>query len=222
MFNLKNKKCQEVFKKETSKNNNHSKVFIEEDDVATDKFMKKLNKLLHKCFQKVTVKNYRESENEDKLYSRWNYLKNKGDAESVAEFEEVEEQLSEEFFNKVKTASKDVDCAEGGNITAEIWKLKKQLCPQSRDPPTAMMDEDGNLVTNVETIKDMAAKAYKHRLRNRPIKKGMEDMTKTKEKVALKVMEAASNNKTDPWDMDDLDIVLNKLKKTINQETHMG
>ena len=74
----------------------------------------------------------------------------------------------------MKTASKDVDCAEGGNITAEIWKLKKQLCPQSRDPPADMMDEDGNLVTNVETIKDMAAKAYKHRLRNRPIKEGMD------------------------------------------------
>ena len=79
---------------------------------------------------------------------------------------------------------------------------------------------DGNLVTNVETIKDMAAKAYKHRLRNRPIKEGMEEMKKAKEKVALKVMEAASNNKTDSWDMADLDIVLKKLKNNKSRDPH--
>ena len=79
---------------------------------------------------------------------------------------------------------------------------------------------DGNLVTNVETIKDMAAKAYKHRLRHRPIKEGMEEMKKAKEKVALKVMEAASNNKTDSWDMADLDIVLKKLKNNKSRDPH--
>ena len=83
-------------------------------------------------------------------------FKNKDDPKSKVEMEEVEEELSEEYFNKVKLSSKEVDCAEGGNISAEIWKLKKELCPRNRDPPTAMMDEKENLVTNAETIKDMA------------------------------------------------------------------
>ena len=119
--------------------------------------------------------------------------------------EEVEEELSEEYFNKVKLASKEVDCAEGGNISAEIWKLKKELCPRNRDPPTAMMDEKENLVTNAETIKDMAVKAYEDRLRNRPMREGMENIRDEKEAIAHKVMEAARLTKTDPWDMNDLE-----------------
>ena len=132
--------------------------------------------------------------------------------------EDVEEKLAEEYFNKVKLASKDVDCAEGGNISSEIWKLKKELCPRSRDPPTAMMDENEKLVTNAETIKDMAAKAYKHRLRNRPMKEGMEKIKDEKEAIAHKVMEAARLTKTDPWDMGDLDLVLRKLKNNKSRD----
>ena len=92
----------------------------------------------------------------------------------------------------------DIYCAEGGNISSEIWKLKKQLCPRNRDPPTAMMNEEGKLETNIEVIKDMAVEAYKYRLRNRPKKEGLEEMKEAKEKVAEKVLEAAKNNKTDP------------------------
>ena len=52
MFNLKNERCRKLFRKETTNNNKLSKVFEEEKDldVATEKFMKKRNKLLHKCF----------------------------------------------------------------------------------------------------------------------------------------------------------------------------
>jgi exonuclease III len=222
IFNLKNKICQKIFKKETSKNNKLSKVFeeVEDLDEATERFLKKLNKLLHKCFQKVTVKGQRESKREEKLYERWKYLKNKEDPDSKAEREEVEEELSEEYFNKVKLASRKIDCEEGGNISSEIWKLKKELCPRSRDPPTAMVDNEENLVTDVEKIKEMAAKAYEHRLRNRPMKEGMEDIKQAKENVADKVLEAARTIKTDPWDMDNLDTVLKNLKKNKSRDPH--
>ena len=72
MFNLKNERCRKLFKKETTNNNKMSKVFKEEKDldVETEKFMKKLNKLLHKCFLKVKVKKQRESGKEEKLYER--------------------------------------------------------------------------------------------------------------------------------------------------------
>ena len=45
VFNLKNVKCQKLFKEETSKNNDLSKIFVEEKDldIATEKFLKKLN-----------------------------------------------------------------------------------------------------------------------------------------------------------------------------------
>ena len=140
MFNLKNERCRNQFRKETTNNNKLSKVFEEEKDldVATEKFMKKLNKLLHKCFQKITVKKQRESRKEEKLYEKWKHLKNKDDPKSKAEMEEIEAELSEEYFNKVKIASKEVDCAEGGNISAEIWKLKKEFCPRRPDQSASL------------------------------------------------------------------------------------
>ena len=220
MFNLKNKVCQKAFKEETSKTDYLSKIFEEEKDLdkATSKFMKKLNKVLHKCFKKVKVKSNKVSEKEDDLYKKWKSLKDKDDVKSKEEKDEIEEELAEEYFNKIKVASNDIDCAEGGNISSEIWKLKKQLCPRNRDPPTAMMNEEGNLETNIEVIKDMAVEAYKYRLRNRPIKKGLEEMKEAKEKVAEKVLEAAKNNKTDPWDIDDLEVVLNNLKNNKSRD----
>ena len=52
------------------------------------------------------------------------------------------------------------------------------------------------------------------------MKEGMEKIKEAKENVSQKVMEAARNNKTDPWDMDDLDIVLAKLKNNKSRDPH--
>ena len=123
------------------------------------------------------------SEKEEVLYKNWKGLKDKEDNESKAEKEFIEEELADEYFNKIKEVSQGVECAEGGNIEAEVWKLKKKLCPRSQDPPTAMMDEDGYLVTDAEAIKDMAVKAFKHRLRNCPMKVGLEDIKEAKKKL---------------------------------------
>ena len=55
MFNLKNQDCQKMFKEAaTAENNNNylSKVFDEDDEVdkLTEKFMKRLDKVINKCF----------------------------------------------------------------------------------------------------------------------------------------------------------------------------
>ena len=152
--------------------------------------MKKHNKLLQKCFPKVTVKIHRESKKEGKLDERWKHLKNKDYSESKTEVADVIEELAEEYFNKVKLASRDIDCAEGGIISSEMWKLKKEIFPLSTDPPIAMMDDQGNLVTDAEIIKDIDANAQEQKLR-RPMKEGMETIKEEKYNIANKVMEAA-------------------------------
>ena len=126
------------------------------------------------------------------MYNKWKLLKKKEDPVSKAEMEALEEELAEDYFKKVKEAGNNSDCMDGGKMSTELWKLKKQLGPQSRETPTAMLDDEDNLVTNEEQIKQMALTAYKERLRNRPIKDGLENVK--------------------PWDMADLEDVLNKLK----------
>ena len=161
VFNLKNKECQKVFKDETSNNTRLSRVFDEEDDLdrATELFMKKINKLIYKCFNKIGQRRDKDTNKDESLYNRWKSLKNKEDAGSKAELEAVEAELAEDYFNKVKEASTNIDCMDGGKMSTELWKLKKQICPQSRETPTAMLDDDENLVTNEENIKEMAINA---------------------------------------------------------------
>ena len=62
-----------------------------------------------------------------------------------------------------------------------------------------MLDDDDNLVTNDDQIKQMALKAYEDRLRTRPIKEGLEHILDAKEKLADSLMEKANLNKTPPW-----------------------
>ena len=94
VLNLKNKECQKYFKEETSNNNKLSKVFeeIKDLDEATEVFMKKLNKILYKCFKKVKVKKDKLSKKEEGLYNRWKVLEDKEDIKSRAEKEEIEEE----------------------------------------------------------------------------------------------------------------------------------
>ena len=219
-FNLKNKDCQKKFKVETTDNTDLSKIFQVETnlDKATEIFMKRLNKKLHKCFNKIGHKKETKTECQEKLYNRWKELKKKTDAESKEEMIEVEEKLAHEYFDKVLEATKEFDCQEGGKSSGKLWELKKKMCPRSRDPPTAMKDKDGIIVTNVEKIKEMAVNAYEERLKNRPIKEGLEEMKELKEKLAEKVMKVAKTNKTPKWTMKEIEIVLKGLKKNKSRD----
>ena len=146
------------------------------------------------------------------MYDLWKDLKKKTDTQSKAQLEKIEVELAEKYFQNLKKASQGISCAEGGNIKNEMWKLKKHMRPRSRDPPNAMVNDQGNLVTDQDAIKEMAKEAYSERLRNRPIRQGLENIKDAKEMLAEKVMKVAKYNKTDPWSMDDLDAVLKSLK----------
>ena len=215
LFNLKNQECQKKFKEHTSNNNHLSKVFEENEDLdeAVSKFLKKMNKLLHKCFRKVRIKRQRPIEAQEKLYNRWREIKSKKDIKSVIETEEIENELANDYIEKIEKAAKDGESTENGFSSKKLWDLKKKLCPRSRDPPTAMLDPKGNLIKNEETIRELAINAFGKRLENKPIKEGLEGVKEMKEKLAEKLMKVAKNNKTPPWEIKDIEKVLKQLKK---------
>ena len=79
IFNLKNKECLKSFLKNTSNNNNLSKKMDEEEDLdkATNKLMNKFNKVLHKCFRNIGVKEGTKTTNKEDLYNKWKGIKTK-------------------------------------------------------------------------------------------------------------------------------------------------
>ena len=229
LFNLKNRACQEKFFEETSSSNNKrelSLIFEEKEDLNSlaEKFMKKLDKVIHKCFRKIRISEKKDQEKES-LFKKWNMLKAKDDVESRAELKKVEKELaekySEEYFQKIKDRTEGSSCEDGGLHPGSLWNLKKELFPQSRDPPTAMVDpENGNLVTDDKNIQKIALKTYTKRLENKPIKKNLENVKEAKEKLCEKLLKVAAANKTPPWELKDLEKVLKHLKKNKARDPH--
>ena len=191
MFNLKNKACQEVFKDATTAANNNkylSSVFDEEGDVnkLTEKFLRRLNKTINKCFRKIRIKDQEKVDNvKEDLFNKWRELKKKSDAKSKAELEEVENELAEKYakenYDKIKEKTGDFDCDVGGMSSGRLWNLKKEMFPKSREPPTAMKDPiTGNLLTTSDKINDAAVNVYTDRLRNRPMKEHLKHIKVSK------------------------------------------
>ena len=222
LFNLKNEECQKLFKEATTNNKNLLNVFEKHEDLneAVGKFLKKINKLIHKCFRKIRIKPQKMIETQEKLYNRWREIKSKTDPESIQETEYIEKELATEYLLKIESAADDAESMENGLTSKKLWDLKKKLCPQSRDPPTAMLDDKGNLVKNEERIQELAINAFEKRLENKPIKEGMEDIKESKEYLATKLMEVAKKNKTPPWNLKDLEKVLSQLKKDKSRDPH--
>ena len=76
-------------------------------------------------------------------------------------------------YRTIQTETGEIDCdEEAGFHTCRHWKLKQKLCPKARDPPTAMVDDEGNLVTSAEGIQELSLKKLAiERLRNKTYEK---------------------------------------------------
>ena len=59
------------------------------------------------------------------------------------------------LIKKIEEEISGIKCEEGGINSGKLWKLRKKLFPKSRDPPTAMLDEKGNLVTSVDEVQKL-------------------------------------------------------------------
>ena len=157
MFNLKNIECQKAFKELTSSSNFLSSSFESDLDLnsATKLFLKRLDSCLHKTFRKIKIK---EKPNDElrELFNRRKHLRPKVDEESKAELNDVETKLAEmcaeENRRKILEEISGIECEKGGTHSGKLWRMRKKLFPRSCDPPTAMTDSQGNLVTSKKKI----------------------------------------------------------------------
>ena len=130
------------------------------------------------------------------LNNKWQKLKNKTDDKSREQLKEVENELAERYakenFEKIKEMVGNQDNEDGGVNTGSLWNLKKQFFPQSRDPPTAMVDpRNGNLLTTDEKIQEAVVYTYAKRLENKPIKENLKHVRIAKEELCEKYLKVA-------------------------------
>ena len=217
VFNFRSKSNQEKFKEVTSSSTWLSEVFDTEEDINTQttKFLKRLDKTMHKCFKKVRLCEKKPSEYE-KLYGKWVKVRHLEDNESKRESKALEEELADKYadniFDKIKEEISGMTNDEGAINSGKLWKLKKKLHKNYKDPPTAMKDSKGNLITEKGKILDETVKYYTKVLENREIKKGLEKHKEDRELLAERRLEQSKKNKTPDWDMDDITLALKSLK----------
>ena len=125
-YNMKNKHCQANFKKYTSDTSMLSSTITEEGDIneVIKRFMKKVNRCIAVNFNKRRVKR-RKEHNKDELYSKMRSLKNKEDAESVAELAKCVETIAaaaENNYRKVKDELAKIKPNEGKMDNKQVWK----------------------------------------------------------------------------------------------------
>ena len=217
IFNFNDKEGINKFKYLTSVNNKLSQIFLNISDLntATKKFLKTLKRICHQSFKKIRIK---ENQNQDiiDLFDKRRILRSKDDVQSKTELKNIEEELAtkcaEQNYLKIKTEMDNIQCDEGGFNAGKFWNLKKKLCPRPQDPVTAMLDDDGNLVTTVKGIQNLAIKHYTNVLRNRTISEKYSKLKDDKEDLCEERVKLARENKSPPWNIDDLEAVLKFLK----------
>ena len=218
IFNYNDKKGLEKFRMLTSDNNKLTSILKNEKDLntATKKFVKSLNKICHQSFQKIRIKDI-PNKAISRLFDKRRHLRTKNDNKSKEDLKAVEEELADKCaeanFVKIREEIKDISCDEGGFNAGKFWKLKKKLNPRAQDPPTAMLDEDGNLVTSAKGVENISIKHYSKVLENRPMADKHNELQNAKERLCEERVKSAKTNKTAPWTKEELNIVLKFLKK---------
>ena len=226
-YNVKNKECQAAFKKYTSETKMLSSTVNEHDDVdiVVNRFMKKLEGCIAINFRKNRIKPKTNREMNKTLYDIMRSIKTKEDTASKEELKEVIKDIAEaaeDNFIKLKTEIAKLKTDQASLKSKQLWQLKKELCPKSRDAPTAMNDKYGNLITSDQALKSLVLDAYTERLKGNTIKAHLEDLEKDTKTLCEIRLITSKTNKTEPWTMNDLKEVLKQLgnNKSRDPEGH--
>ena len=234
IFNLKNKKCQDLFYAAT---NNGSKLqdCIDENEsleVNSNKFFKTFDDVLHQCFTKIRIKafNHRSEasfliEKKSKLVQSLSGLKCKLAQEIVAaEITRIEDDISKLSATRnahmVQEYVSNLESDAGNFSQVGLWKLKRKLCKSPIEAPTAKLNSSGNLITSPNLIKKLYLDTYTERLKNREMKSSLQDLFLLKTELWELRLEELRASKSKLWTQEDLENVLKKLKNNKTRDPH--
>ena len=113
-------------------------------------------------------------------------LKGKKDEQSLKDINEVIEAIAALADNKYNKVVKELETMrpEGRKMNSQkFWKLKKKICPKTRDLPAATLDEKGNILTNRKVIEDQAVKVFTERLKPKKMKEHLLSLEETENKL---------------------------------------
>ena len=213
--NLKNRECQKVFKLDTSNTNFLSRLFEDDDedlDRMTEKFLTKLQGCIAKNLKKIRVNGHKKTRNEI-LYKDLRDIKDDNDVKLKENIEEEIALIAEDKYKKLVSDLDKMDSNKGGLKPNQVWRLKRRLCLNARDQPSAMTDRKGNLLTSSKAIEERALEVLSDRLKPNEIKENLKELESVTNNLCEIRMQLCKLNRTEPWDKEDLHTLLKQLEK---------
>ena len=226
-------KCEEGrknFLEMTSSTNQFTACFDNQVDftAASNKFNKTLKRTFHKCFKKVRIIDGRNKKLGNQIVQDKLKLKSKLKSflrnneckidQQIAELKlsNIEETITHELASSNAEAVKEyvgnMETLDGNFSQLGLWKLKKKLCPLKSDPPMAKLDNNGNLVTTAEALKNLYLETYRTRLKHREMERKYMDIFFLKSELWRIRCQNLKQIKTKPWTINELENVLKSLK----------
>ena len=184
-----------------------STVFVLDEDIEilVRRFLKKLKGCVAMCFKKVRI---------NKLFSKMRKLKGKEDTERMDEMEKVILEIAEIDEKEYNEIIEKLDTVSDNNVnTQAFWKVEKKMCPKAKEPPVAMLDEPGNLLTIETAIQERAIEAFTERLKLNEIQTNIKRMEETTNKLCEIRLEKTKKNKSETWNIDNLEAVLKDRRR---------
>lgn len=225
VFNFNDSVALKTFKTLTTNTNQMSKIVdIDKNlNVQTKKILKRLNGFVNQTFKKVKITNNPDVVLE-KLYDKRRVLRSQTSEKSKAELAKVDAELAEKYSEKmyrhIKEEIEGIDSEDGGFNSGKLWKLKKKLSPNSNDPPTAMKDSGGKLLTTDEEVKKEAMKHYQQVFQDKPMEEDLKHLKDIREDLCHARVKHAKKVKTPPWSKEDVICVLKSLKPKISKDPY--
>ena len=136
------------------------------------------------------------------------------DEEEISRLESlIADKCQEENRKKVMDNFGQMDGKDGILNHQGIWKNKKKLFPKVKATlSVAKKNDQDQLITNPEELKELYLDTFKFRLRHRPAQPGYEDYLKLQQDLFNLRLEMSKKKKSAPWSMNDLNDTLKDLK----------
>ena len=226
VFNFKNSNSQENFKLLTSETNKFTGCFKGDLPILekVEKWRDVLKSFCGQAFQKIRIKKNNKKTVDKKiscLINKRNKLHRTNG--NIREIKEIEDTISEleALENREKILKNFQYFSENPEQIQmqKMWKTLKNLCPKIKPTlPSAKRNHKGKIISGQKEVKNLLAKEYKNRLRERPVRK---DFVKTKIRgniIFNLKMKLSKLSRSKEWTMKDLEKALGDLKNNKSRD----
>ena len=219
--NMKDIDGQMRFYNMTSNCNKLTKIFSTDDTFQNkaSRWDKLVNKHIYQSFPIIRHKKrkFKKDEVGFLIEKRRKLNQNPESPENEEEIERLECEIVSKtegkYAEKVKETIGHITGEDGRMNGNGVWQATKRIFPKThKQMPTALKDENGNLITGHEALKQYSLKMMVKRLRKRPIHPNLKILEKKKTKLAKLRLRISSRRKNPKWSMKQMETAIKSMK----------